>query len=87
MSRSLKIADSFNSYTGIQVNTKKADLIVINSKEQVKSIKYGNDTHEIKAIENNKPVRFLGVWVSEHDNIKFIKTQVKDEIILTTNLL
>jgi len=87
ISRSLKIADSFNSYTGIQVNTKKADLIVINSKEQVKSIKYGNDTHEIKAIENNKPVRFLGVWVSEYDNIKFIKTQVKDEIILTTNLL
>ena len=44
-------------------------------------------THEIKTIENNKPVRFLGVWVSEHDNIKFIKTQAKDEIILITNLL
>src|ERR1043165_9284382 len=43
MSRSLKIADSFNSYTGIQVNTKKADLIVINSKDHVKSIKYGNN--------------------------------------------
>ena len=44
-------------------------------------------THEIKTIENNKPVRFLGVWVFEHDNIKFIKTQAKDGITLTTNLL
>src|ERR1043166_9519971 len=59
MSRSLKIADSFNSYTGIQVNTKKTNLIIINLKEQVKSIKYDNNTYEIKAIENNKPVRFL----------------------------
>src|SRR5436190_13670364 len=84
MSRSLKIADSFNFYTGIQVNTKKADLIVINSKEQVKLIKYDNDA---QAIENNKLVRFLGVWISKYDNIKFVKIQAKDEIILITNLL
>src|SRR5204863_3056375 len=30
------------------------------------SVNNGNDIHEIKAIENNKPVRFLGVWVSEY---------------------
>ena len=87
LTRTLIIADSFNLMTGILVNTKKSELIVINSNENQKSINYGNDQFTIKAKPELEPIRFLGVWISGKKNDKFIKQQIKEEIDVVSNRL
>ena len=61
MSEQLKIADSFNALTGILVNANKSELIIINSDNDINSIKYENNEYEIIAKRADEPIRFLGV--------------------------
>ena len=87
MSEKLKIVDSFNALTGILVNANKSELIVINSDNEINSIRYGNNEYEIMAKRADEPIRFLGVWISGQKNDQFIMNQVKDEINLAVNRL
>ena len=87
MSQKLQIADSFNALTGILVNANKSELIVINSDNDINSIKYGNNEYEIIAKRADEPIRFLGVWISGQKNDRFIMNQVKGEVNLAVNRL
>jgi ribonuclease HI len=87
MEQTLQIADEFNSMIGILVNPNKSELIVINSDEEEKAINYGNNEYNIVAKKELEPVRYLGVWLSGRKNDKFIKSQCRDEITVTTNRL
>src|ERR1043166_1458453 len=75
----LIVAEKFNRYNSTKVNPDKSKLIVINNSETIeeKYIRYGvkNNT-KIYPEKPNSSVRFLGVWISEKNNKKFVFYQI-----------
>src|ERR1044071_90957 len=86
LTKQLIVTEKFNRYNGTKVNPDKSKLIVINNSKTIeeKYIRYGvkNNT-KIYPEKPNSLVRFLGVWISEKNNKKF----VFDQIIRNVNII
>jgi hypothetical protein len=86
LTEQLIVAEKFNRYNGTKVNPDKSKLIVINNSEKIeeKYIRYGTKNNvKIYPEKPNSSVRFLGVWISEKNNKKF----VFDQIIRDVNII
>src|ERR1043166_10046380 len=75
----LIVAEKFNRYNSTKVNPDKSKLIIINNSEEIeeKYIRYGvKNKIKIYPEKPNSSVRFLGVWISEKNNKKFVFNQI-----------
>ena len=64
-------------------------MIIINSSETKDNtnITYGTNSTQIFPLEKKEFTHFLGVWIGEEDNKKFIKSQINDEIEKAYNVM
>ena len=91
LKKMLDISDSFYRYNGISINKKKSELLVISSKKRKKDNSENIEKPKIELVQNgevvvveaqpNKSIRFLGIWVSDKNNKRFIQEQIKNEIL------
>ena len=84
----LSIADKFNRFNRIKVNSNKSKLIVINNKETSENthIKYGLNETLIYPEKKDEPTRFLGVWIGANNNKNYVKKQVKRDVEIIHSL-
>ena len=80
----IKISEEFYELNDIEINGKKSELLVINSKSNKKdsrlAVKVGKNKDTVYARRNTEAIRHLGVWISEKGggecNIKIIAREV-----------
>ena len=75
-------AQEFYRLNDIEINPKKSELIVLNSKleKEQRRVTIGADRFEVKAKGKKELARFLGVWISARNQEKNIKNRVKRDI-------
>ena len=80
----IKISEEFYELNNIEINRKKSELLVINSKSNKKdsrlAVKVGKNKDTIYARRNTEAIRHLGVWIFEKErsecNVKIIAKEV-----------
>src|SRR5438477_9392422 len=89
MQRILDEAAIFYKINDSQVNGKKSVLIAINSpkKDPNKVVYIGPSREPLKKLDENDFTRYLGIWLGEKDQKKFIINLLQREIFQVTQAL
>ena len=84
----LEIADNFYNFADIQVNKLKSELLVKQHStlnpidyDSPISLRFGNQTVNIKPTLPQASTRILGVWFNLNNSRKYVLNQCKQEII------
>ena len=88
MKRILNTAREFYKTNDSQINSNKSALIIINCKsQQLLPVHAGTNEEEVKPMENNTFVRFLGIWIGSKNHRADTKNRIEQEITNITRAL
>ncbi|KAI1296260.1 hypothetical protein EDD11_007440, partial [Mortierella claussenii] len=88
MQEILDVATSFFVLNGVEINTKKTQVIVINRDKGAEgTLMFGTPAEEIKPVGKDEPVRILGVWVTASGTVTTTERIVEREVRTICSIL
>ena len=83
----IKIAEDFFKINNIQINPSKSRLITINTKSNIEERKVIEDKQEVYTTKEKEAVRFLGIWIGQKIDKKYIVAKAKQVVRLFANMI